>query len=505
MTAWPRRPGCPRACAQTLPAPAGFFTSRTRRLRSPDRDPLRTAEGGGEALQARDDRVGRGAERVGERRRRERVVDVVEPGRRSSHSHAHRREREREARPVEPVERDAPRRDVEWRARMTAARAAVVAEMPDVGGCVHVRGAATDAVLESAGNAGAHVPAAGHPRRSATRCRGPRRASRPAGRPRSRRRRWTRGDRRPRGASAPPPAPPRRNDRAGRENKFPETDRTGLQALHDLGEMYLSSSNSPSCAPGGAATSADTTPETRFAPARLCARTSGGDRISATIAAVVVLPFVAETTALPSGSRAPSRSSAPGSSRHRSFPGSVVPPRPRRHGRRDRRAAQQRAPEAQGKDASRGERTGEPRQREPASETPGRAGFRSAAGLAWSLVGASAQPRSMSSRPVDAESNTPTATTRSGAAAHTPSPWMGSSSPSGEGGLSRTATLYFFPDRWHSLRASAVYLAAPEHGSHPWGTPPPFAAAALTQLFRWSGRRATSRTTPRWSSCSRRC
>ena len=46
----------------------------------------------------------------------------------------------------------------------------------------------------------------------------------------------------------------------------------------------------------------------------------------ATIAAVVVLPFVAEMSADPRGRRAASRSTAPGSSFQRSFPGTVVPP-----------------------------------------------------------------------------------------------------------------------------------------------------------------------------------
>jgi hypothetical protein len=46
----------------------------------------------------------------------------------------------------------------------------------------------------------------------------------------------------------------------------------------------------------------------------------------AAIAAVVVLPFVAEITAEPSGSLAARRSIAPGSSFQSSFPGTVVPP-----------------------------------------------------------------------------------------------------------------------------------------------------------------------------------
>ena len=53
-------------------------------------------------------------------------------------------------------------------------------------------------------------------------------------------------------------------------------------------------------------------PETRFAPELLCATRTRGRRISATIAAVVVLPFVAETSTEPCGRRAASRSIAPG-------------------------------------------------------------------------------------------------------------------------------------------------------------------------------------------------
>ena len=67
-------------------------------------------------------------------------------------------------------------------------------------------------------------------------------------------------------------------------------------------------------------------PETRFAPALLWATRTAGRRISAAIAVVVVLPFVAEMSAEPCSSRAASRSIAPGSSFQRSFPGRVVPP-----------------------------------------------------------------------------------------------------------------------------------------------------------------------------------
>ena len=48
--------------------------------------------------------------------------------------------------------------------------------------------------------------------------------------------------------------------------------------------------------------------------------------MAAAIAAVVVLPFVADTTTQPSGSRALSREMAPRSIAVSNFPGTVVPP-----------------------------------------------------------------------------------------------------------------------------------------------------------------------------------
>ena len=72
----------------------------------------------------------------------------------------------------------------------------------------------------------------------------------------------------------------------------------------------------------GQASRVEATPETRFAPDRVVReRVPRGARISAAIAAVVVLPFVAETSAEPCGSRAARRSIAPGSSFQSSLPG----------------------------------------------------------------------------------------------------------------------------------------------------------------------------------------
>ena len=103
--------------------------------------------------------------------------------------------------------------------------------------------------------------------------------------------------------------------------------------------------------------SAVATPPAMFAPARLwTSRTPPRPRIEATIAAVVVFPFVALMIELPPGRRADSSPIACGSMRSSSRPGSDVPPRParrdstptpraaatlspsRRHGARTRRA-----------------------------------------------------------------------------------------------------------------------------------------------------------------------
>src|SRR5262249_13062982 len=76
----------------------------------------------------------------------------------------------------------------------------------------------------------------------------------------------------------------------------------------------------------GEASRVDAIPDTRFAPDALCASRSRARRIAAVIAAVVVLPFVADTSTAPCGSSLASRSIAPGWAFHSTLPGSVVPP-----------------------------------------------------------------------------------------------------------------------------------------------------------------------------------
>ena len=150
------------------------------------------------------------------------------------------------------------------------------------------------------------------------------RASRSAGRRRSRRARSRpAGRRRPR-ASARRRARARRSGRAGRGRDCRGRPHAGARAAAPPGRAASSTSRRPSSA-CRAARRVEATPETRFAPEWLCARRKRGRRISAAIAAVVVLPFVAEMTAVPAGSRAASRSIAPGSSFERSLPGTVIP------------------------------------------------------------------------------------------------------------------------------------------------------------------------------------
>ena len=107
--------------------------------------------------------------------------------------------------------------------------------------------------------------------------------------------------------------------------RLPRQSTRGRTREATCGSAASSTSNRPSSA-SSEARSADAIPETRFAPERLCASRTRPPRISAVIAAVVVLPFVAESAAEPCGSRAASREIADGSSFQRSFPGSVVPP-----------------------------------------------------------------------------------------------------------------------------------------------------------------------------------
>ncbi len=79
-----------------------------------------------------------------------------------------------------------------------------------------------------------------------------------------------------------------------------------------------------------------------FAPARLCtSRTPSRSRIAAAIAAVVVLPLVAEISTLPRCRREPSTPIASGCRRISTFPGTLVAPPP--HSRESAPAARARA------------------------------------------------------------------------------------------------------------------------------------------------------------------
>ena len=210
---------------------------------------------------------------------------------------------------------------------MAAARAAVVAEMADVGRGVLVRRAAADAplrvgrVLQRRARHGAGRRARRRRNRAVPAAISPSCGSSPLATSTRLRREAARH-------LAPAPghaARARRSGRAGRGTGSRARPRAGATRRATSGSAASSTSNRPSSA-SRAATSAEATPETRFAPARLCASRTDGSRIRAAIAAVVVLPFVAETSAEPCGSRAASRSTAPGSSFQSSFPGRVVPP-----------------------------------------------------------------------------------------------------------------------------------------------------------------------------------
>ena len=130
---------------------------------------------------------------------------------------------------------------------------------------------------------------------------------------------------RPQPASARRCARARRSGRAGRGRGCRGTRR----AVGCAASPRAARTRRPRAAPGprrAAASSVEATPEARFAPEWFQARRCVGERIALAIAVVVVLPFVAETSATPWGSRAASASRAPGSSFQTSLPGSVVPP-----------------------------------------------------------------------------------------------------------------------------------------------------------------------------------
>ena len=112
-----------------------------------DCDALEAPERGGEALEPGRDVVEPRAERAGQRRRRDGVVDVVEPRQTELDPARAFRRVELEGGPLQPLQVDVPCRDLQRRPGVVAARAAVVAEVADVRGRVGVRRAAADAVL----------------------------------------------------------------------------------------------------------------------------------------------------------------------------------------------------------------------------------------------------------------------------------------------------------------------------------------------------------------------
>ncbi len=258
---------------------------------------------------------------AGERGGGERVVDVVEAGKRELDPPRALGGDEVEGGPLEPGELDRPSRHLERRPGVAAGGAAVVAEVPDVGGRVLVRRAAPDAVLRVGGvlerrSRDPGVVEAVHGgqavlRRERSELRVVAVDDERGGRRRARR---------PPRASAARRARARRSGRAGRERDC-RGRRCGARTRRITSGRAASSTSSSASSASAEASRVEATPETRLAPERLWARRKRGSRISAAIAAVVVLPFVAEMTAAPAGSLAASRSIAPGSSFERSLPG----------------------------------------------------------------------------------------------------------------------------------------------------------------------------------------
>ncbi len=93
-----------------------------------------------------------------------------------------------------------------------------------------------------------------------------------------------------------------------------------------FGSAASSISNTPISAPWGAARNADATPLARLAPLRLATTSMPSDaRIDWSIDAVVVFPFVPETTTIPLGSAPARRDTKSWSNASMTRPGTVVP------------------------------------------------------------------------------------------------------------------------------------------------------------------------------------
>ena len=320
-------------------APAGFFTSSSSTRRSPIVDALEASERRPAARSPVDDLVGRGAERAGERRGGERVVDVVEAGKRRSGRARDPSGRTRSNDVASsPCSSTVAGADLERRPRVPARGAAVVPEMPDVGGRVVVRRAAAEAVLRVGGVLERRAGLRGVVETEGDAAR------------RSRARSPTCGSSAlttsvASAGSAPTAVAPALGDLLQLAvavelvaKQVAEAHRPRPDAPRDVGKGRPRPPRTGRARASRALRRVEATPETRFAPELLCASLTRGERIEATNAAVVVFPFVAETIAVPEGSRAASAESAPGSIVARILPGSVVPPP--RPARRDSRPAE---------------------------------------------------------------------------------------------------------------------------------------------------------------------
>ncbi len=253
-----------------------------------------------------------------------RVVDVVDARQAELERRAADRERRCPSRPRSSIARDG---DVERRPGVAAARAAVVAEVAEVD-----RRVAVGVAAAHAGGRVGRVGEVGERDRRVVEAEpddvgatvAERADDRVVGRQHEQR--LGRQARRPSSASARPPAPARRSGRAGRGTGCESSSARGRVRRAISGSANSSTSNSPSCAPAGAVSSALATPDSRFAPAPLRHSSCSGSSAAASSAELVVLPLVAETSTTPSGSRAARRSMASGARRSSALPGRLVPP-----------------------------------------------------------------------------------------------------------------------------------------------------------------------------------
>ena len=319
----PRGAAPRRACGRPRSRRRGSSRAAAGARRSPTSMRSKRPNAGRAAWSPVDDLVGRGAERAGERCRRQRVVDVVEAGQRRSGPAAclpaATRSNEVASSPCNSTDR-AP----SWSGgRPWPQRgAAVVAEMADVGGGVDVRRAAAEAVLRVGGvlERGAGLRGIVEAERDAARAFACEIADlRVVGVDDERR--VGAGARRLRHASARRSAPARRSGRAGRERGCPGSTARGRTPPCDVGKRALVHLEQAELARRAHSSRVEATPETRFAPELLCASRTRGERIDGDERGRRRLPVRRRDDRRPPAEAA---RRAPRARRGRSWPGSCL-------------------------------------------------------------------------------------------------------------------------------------------------------------------------------------